>query len=166
MSKNESPTPLKKYRYVFTSQEDQILQRAIEQYGTDDWDSVATMLPGRSARQCRERWLTYLDPEVNRTPWTSEEDGLLFDVFQSHGPRWGSIVGFFLNRTQNNIKNRYNTVVRKARALGLDYNTRKTFIEAGQKITSRSTTYTFESTTPPSPQPSQRHMYSLENLLN
>jgi hypothetical protein len=166
MSQNPSAIPAKKYRYVFTSQEDQMLQHAIAQYGTDNWDSVAAMLPGRSSRQCRERWFTYLAPEVNRTPWTSEEDGLLFDLLQTNGPRWGSIMGFFLNRTQNNIKNRWNTVLRKARALGLDPNGRRSFIEAGQKITSRSTRYTFEHPKPGSPPPSQQQLYSVENLLN
>jgi hypothetical protein len=133
-----------KYRYVFTTQEDQLLENAVQQFGTKDWDIIARQLPGRTSRQCRERWLTYLSPDVNRTPWSSEEDGLLFDVVRTHGPKWGTLVGFFCNRTQNNIKNRWNTIVRKAKALGLEVSDRKNFLEAGHKIASRSTRTHFE----------------------
>jgi hypothetical protein len=155
----------KKYRYVFTSKEDQILHRCVERLGTNDWELIALQLPGRSARQCRERWFTYLSPDVNRTPWSAAEDALLFDLMQTHGPRWGAMVPFFCKRTQNNIKNRWNTVLRKAKILGFEPTNRKEFIETGQKIASRSTQTTFdhpEHVPPPSPQ----QLYSLGNLLN
>jgi hypothetical protein len=56
--------------------------------------NVASRLSGHSPRQRRERWFSYLVPDVNRTPWSSEEDGLLFDLLETHGPKWGSIVTF------------------------------------------------------------------------
>jgi hypothetical protein len=155
----------RKYRYVFTSKEDQLLQGSVEQLGTDDWETVAAFIPGRTPRQCRERWFTYLAPDVNRTPWSASEDALLFDLLQTHGPKWGSIVGFFRNRTQNNIKNRWNTVTRKAKLLGLDPANRKCFIETGQKIAARSTRSTFDQPKPPGPV-SPQQLYSLGNLLN
>jgi hypothetical protein len=155
----------RKYRYVFAPTEDRILEAAIQRLGATDWELIARELPGRSARQCRERWLTYLSPGVNRTPWTAEEDALLFDMVQIHGPKWGRLVGFFSNRTQNNIKNRWNTVIRKAQVLQVDPTDRATFIETGQRIVSRTTRLPFENTKeiqPPNPQ----EMYSLRNLLN
>jgi hypothetical protein len=155
----------RKYRYIFTSTEDQLLEAAIERLGRKDWDAIAQHLPGRSPRQCRERWISFLSPDVNRMPWTPEEDGLLFDLLQTHGPKWGALVTFFRNRTQNNIKNRWNTVVRKARALGRDPATRICFIETGQKIVSRSTRTHFaqpKEILAPTPQ----QLYSLGNLLN
>jgi hypothetical protein len=157
--------PRRKYRYVFTAPEDQLLQAAIERLGTADWDAIAKQLPGRSARQCRERWFSYLSPNVNRMPWSAEEDGRLFDLLQTHGPKWGALVTFFRNRTQNNIKNRWNTIMRKGRSLGLDPMTRGGFIETGQKIVSRSTRTHFE---PPKeiPGSSAQQLYSLGNLLN
>jgi hypothetical protein len=154
-----------KYRYVFTTQEDQLLENAIQQFGTSDWDAIARQLPGRSPRQCRERWLTYLAPDVNRTPWSTDKDGLLFDVVRTHGPKWGTLVGFFCNRTQHNIKNRWNTIVRKAKALGLEASDRTGFLEAGQKIVSRSTRTHFEYRKEV-PIPDPEELYSIGNLLN
>jgi hypothetical protein len=156
---------LRKYRCVFTSKEDQMMEGLVEQFGTNDWESVARLIPGRSPRQCRERWFTYVAPEVNRMPWSCEEDALLFDLVQTHGPKWGSLASFFCNRTQNNVKNRWNTVIRKAKALGLDPVDRKCFIQTGTKIACRATRPSFEGaeqTALPSPQ----QLYSLGNLLN
>jgi hypothetical protein len=141
------------------------LQKSVAQFGPTDWNAIAIHIPGRSPRQCRDRWLSYLSPEVNRSPWTSDEDGLLFDLLMTHGPKWGSLVGFFCNRTQNNVKNRWNTILRKANALGLDPADRSSFVEAGQRIASRSTRATFEHPRLlPIPDPVQ--FYSLGNLLN
>jgi hypothetical protein len=157
--------PDPKYRRVFTNEEDYILRRALEMHDRNDWVSIASNLPGRSPRQCRERWVSFLSPDVNRTPWTSEEDGLLFDLLQATGPRWCSLTPFFRHRTHNNIKNRWNTVVRKARTLGLEPGSRASFIEAGKKVASRTRKCTFE--LPESiPVPSPQEFYSLENLLN
>jgi hypothetical protein len=155
----------RKYRNVFSAKEDTLLERAIQRVGTADWDQVSRDLPGRTARQCRERWVTYLSPSVNRGPWTSEEDGLLFDLIQTHGTKWGLLTGFFHGRTQNNIKNRWNTITRKARTLGISAEERKSFIEAGQVIACRSirTHCPFEKEIP---RPSPQELYSLENLLN
>jgi hypothetical protein len=155
----------KKYRYVFTRQEDVILEQLVERFGFSSWDVIAAQLPGRSSRQCRERWFTYLAPEINRTPWSTDEDALLFDLMQIHGTKWGAIAGFFCNRTQNNVKNRSNTIVRKARALGLNPSNRNHFIETGHKIASRSTRPFFEPERPMM-QVGPQIIYRLENLLN
>ena len=134
----------KKYRYVFTSKEDQILQSLVSNFGTNDWELISQHLPGRTPRQCKERWFTYLSPEVNRTALSPDEDALLFDLLQKYGRKWGSIVCFFQNRTQNNVKNRWNTIVRKAKSIGLDPNNRSQFVETGQRIACRSIRNTFE----------------------
>jgi hypothetical protein len=163
--KMESIDHTGKYRYVFTAKEDEVLKIYIDQFGTNNWEMVARNLPGRSPRQCRERWLSYLSPDINRTPWTADEDGLLFDLLQIHGPKWGVIMGFFCNRTPNNIKNRWNTVNRKGGILGLDPRNRRDFVETGQKIVSRSTRRTFD---PPHQMlpASLPEVFSLEHLLN
>jgi hypothetical protein len=155
----------RKHRSVFTTTEDELLAVAIERLGPKDWDSISQQVPGRSTRQCRDRWLNYLSPDVNRMPWTTDEDALLFDLLQTHGPKWGCLVTFFHNRTQNNIKNRWNTVTRKARILGLDPSIKQSFIETGQRIVSRSTRTTFERPEEV-PRPTPEQLYSVGNLLN
>jgi hypothetical protein len=159
------PSPTTKYRYVFTAKEDEILERLVRQFGLNAWDHIALELPGRSSRQCRDRWITYLAPDVNRSPWSSEEDALLFDLLQIHGTRWGVVAPFFCSRTQNNVKNRWNTILRKAKNIGLDAADRNQFIDTGQKITSRSTRTVFEPA-PEIPVSGPQTIYRLENLLN
>jgi hypothetical protein len=159
------PSSTKKYRYVFTAKEDEMLERLVHQFGLNAWDHIAQELPGRSSRQCRDRWISYLAPEVNRSPWSSEEDALLFDLIQIHGTRWGVLAGFFCSRTQNNVKNRWDTILRKAKNLAVDAADRNQFIETGQKITSRSTRTLFEPA-PEVPVPGPQTIYRLANLLN
>jgi hypothetical protein len=150
---------------LVTSKKDQIIERWVEEDGTNDWETIATFIPGGTPRQCQERWCTYLSPDVNRKPWSASEDERLFDHLQTHGPKWGSIVGLFSNRTQDNIKNRWNTVVRKARVLELDPANRICFTETGQKIAFRSTQTTFDRPKPAIPV-SPQQLYSLGNLPN
>jgi hypothetical protein len=161
---DDSPTG-KKYRYVFTRQEDSVIEELVERLGVGVWELIAERLPGRSPRQCRDRWFTYLAPEVNRTPWSSDEDALLFDLIQIHGTKWGVIAGYFCSRTQNNVKNRWNTIGRKARALGLDPSDRNHFVGTGQKVASRSTRAAFEPERAMM-QVGPQMIYRLENLLN
>ena len=158
----------KKYRYVFTSKEDQILQSLVNNLGTNDWELISHHLPGRTPRQCKERWFTYLSPDVNRTAWTPEEDALLFDLLQKYGRKWGSIVCFFQNRTQNNVKNRWNTIVRKAKSIGLNPNNRSQFVETGQRIACRSIRNTFEMPVKHNPPEliDPIVFFSINNLLN
>jgi hypothetical protein len=168
MSSREIEVSRKKYRYGFTATEDEALRRYVSRNEAIDWEGIARKIPGRSARQCRERWFTYLAPGVNRGPWTEEEDGLLFDLLASRGQKWGSIAGYFSNRTQNNIKNRWNTIIRRARALGYDPADRDQFIETGRKIISRTATAVQVESKPNKAlsQLDPQTQFSLEYLLN
>jgi hypothetical protein len=101
------------YRRLFQPQEDETLRRLVEQFGQDDWGWIALQMPNRSARQCRERYQTYLCPHVNISPWTDPEDKLLMEKFEELGSKWVHYRPFFQNRTLNNIKNRWYTITRR-----------------------------------------------------
>ena len=103
----------KKYRYVFTSKEDQILQSLVSNFGTNDWELISQHLPGRTPRQCKERWTNYLSPNVIMKPWTSEEDEFLKSKLAEFGPKWVKISSFFPNRTDIQLKNRWFVLMRK-----------------------------------------------------
>lgn len=91
----------------FSKEEDTILKQAVQIHGENDWDNLRKMLPGRTARQCRERWENYVNPELNLRPFTAEEDNLLLSVYNRLGPRWKLIATHFKGRSVNNVKNRY-----------------------------------------------------------
>ena len=46
----------------------------------DRWAAIASNLPGRNGKQCRERWHNQLDPSIKRESWTDEEDRILMEV--------------------------------------------------------------------------------------
>jgi hypothetical protein len=81
--------------------------------GQADWEAIAEGMPGKNARQCRERWVNYLAPSLNTAAWTLEEDLLLIRKFAELGNRWVQIAAFFLNRTDSMVKNRFNKLQRR-----------------------------------------------------
>ncbi|OHT04218.1 Myb-like DNA-binding domain containing protein [Tritrichomonas foetus] len=97
-------------RHKFSAQEDQYLRQLISVYGPKNWQTIASQLNNRTARQCRERWKNYLCPAVNNEPFTKEEDELLFKKYAELGKQWSKIAKFFKDRTDINIKNRWATL--------------------------------------------------------
>ena len=58
----------------WTGEEDTILRRLVHQNGPRNWKFIANYLPGRIAKQCRERWCHHLCPGIKKGMWTDEED--------------------------------------------------------------------------------------------
>ena len=102
----------KKIRKLFSAEEDALLSRIMFEQPFTTWIAVAAQIPGRSARQCRDRWANYLSPENKNGPWTQDEDRLLADKFREFGPQWTTIAKFFDGRSENNVKNRWYTHLR------------------------------------------------------
>jgi hypothetical protein len=99
----------------FTAAEDELLDQIIEELGTDDWQLIAKQLPGRNARQCRDRWLNYLSPDVGNGPWTPEEEKILVEKYKEFGAAWKHIASFFKSRTDINVKSRWQLMQRRLR---------------------------------------------------
>lgn len=97
----------KQTRRAFTPEEDFHLTRLIEIYGAKQWDILAQNMEGRDARQCRERWKSFLSPDLVNGPWTAKEDLLLFELHDRLGPKWSAFKQFFPGRSDYNIKNRW-----------------------------------------------------------
>ncbi|OHS96884.1 hypothetical protein TRFO_01971 [Tritrichomonas foetus] len=102
----------KKIRKLFSAEEDALLSRIMYEQPFTTWIVVAAQIPGRSARQCRDRWANYLSPENKNGPWSDEEDKLLACKFSEFGPQWTTIAKFFDGRSENNVKNRWYTHLR------------------------------------------------------
>jgi hypothetical protein len=94
-------------RNTFTREEDAQLVEIMTSSPPLSWQEVAEFLPGRSPRQCRERWGEYLNPEIRVEPWTDEEDELLLRQVEASGHRWTVIAMAFANRSANDVKNRW-----------------------------------------------------------
>lgn len=101
-------------RRKFTENEDDLLKKVVKIFGKSNWRIISSLVPGRTPRQCRDRYTNYLAPGLVRLDWSDEEDKLLAEKFETYGPQWTLIRQFFPTRSPNDIKNRYNyTVCRK-----------------------------------------------------
>ena len=93
--------------------EDDLLTQLVLQNGARDWTKIAIALPGRIGKQCRERWHHHLNPDVVKKKWTLEEDVLIVQLYFKHNTRWSEMAKHISGRTDNQIKNRFNSNLKK-----------------------------------------------------
>ena len=61
----------------------------------------------RNPKQIQDHYMNYLRPEINKEPWTFEEDLQLIELLRKYGRNWSLIEKCMRGRTQSQIKNRY-----------------------------------------------------------
>ncbi len=100
---------------------DTYLRSIVSMYGVSDWNIVADCMtskfgqPGKTAKQCKDRWRSCLDTNCSKQTWSDRERYLLLVAHQKYKNRWSDVALMLKKHSSNMIKNRFYTLFRKVR---------------------------------------------------
>uniref|UniRef100_A0A1D1Z2A1 Myb-related protein 306 n=1 Tax=Anthurium amnicola TaxID=1678845 RepID=A0A1D1Z2A1_9ARAE len=98
----------------WTPEEDIVLVSYIQEHGPGNWRSVpANTGLMRCSKSCRLRWTNYLRPGIKRGHFTPQEEAIIIRQQGLLGNRWAAIASYLPRRTDNDIKNYWNTHLKK-----------------------------------------------------
>ncbi|WOL19182.1 hypothetical protein Cni_G27979 [Canna indica] len=120
---------------LWSPEEDEKLVKHISQHGHGCWSSVPKLAGlQRCGKSCRLRWINYLRPDLKRGTFSQQEEDLIIELHAALGNRWSQIAARLPGRTDNEIKNYWNSCLKKKlKQSGIDPNTHKPLCETASR---------------------------------
>ncbi|XP_022737321.1 transcription factor MYB35-like [Durio zibethinus] len=114
---------------LWSEEEDAKMLAYVSKHGTGNWTAVPKKAGlRRCGKSCRLRWTNYLRPDLKRESFTPQEEELIIRLHAAIGSRWSIIAQQLPGRTDNDVKNYWNTKLRKKLSeMGIDPVTHKPF---------------------------------------
>ncbi|KQK06987.1 transcription factor MYB3R-4 isoform X2 [Brachypodium distachyon] len=92
----------------WTLEEDDILRKAVQTYNGKNWKKIAECFRDRTDVQCLHRWQKVLNPELVKGPWSKEEDDIIIEMVNEHGPKkWSTIAQALPGRIGKQCRERW-----------------------------------------------------------
>ena len=104
-----------KRKGFWSSSEDKKVRDWVEVHGPRKWKVCAMRVEGRCGMQCRERWMSFLDPKLKKGKWTNRENDQLFKMIKKEGCYWAEISRKIERRSENSIKNYFFSSIRSVK---------------------------------------------------
>ena len=101
----------KSKKWAWFEEQDTDLLELISEIGPYQWDMISSTMIGRTGKQCRERWHNQLNPLLKKVRWSVEEDWVLLILHQNKKNCWAQCTNFLLGRSDNSIKNYWNSTL-------------------------------------------------------
>ncbi|KAI9087505.1 hypothetical protein K1719_011631 [Acacia pycnantha] len=115
---------------VWTPEEDAEMMAYVSKHGSGNWTSSSPKKTGfkRCGKSCRLKWTNYLRPDLKKDSFTPQEEDLILKLHAAIGSRWPMIAQQLPGRTDNDVKNYWNTKLKKKLTeMGIDPITHKPF---------------------------------------
>nr|AAT66767.2 MYB related protein, putative [Solanum demissum] len=99
----------------WTPEEDQKLLSFIDKHGCGSWRALPAKAGlQRCGKSCRLRWINYLRPDIKRGKFSLQEERTIIQLHALLGNRWSAIAAYLPSRTDNEIKNYWNSCLKKS----------------------------------------------------
>lgn len=112
----------------WTSQEDELLFSWVERHGPTKWTECSKEIKGRCGKQCRERWVNILNPDVKKGNWSDFEQDTIFNSLSTYNTSWSAMSHVLPGRTENSIKNYFYSSVRRLKSNNLIHHLKAIYV--------------------------------------
>lgn len=91
----------------FTDEDDCKLVSLVHSFPPNSWKEIAKQFQDKTAKQCRDRWNNYANPQLKHGDWDPAEDSLIIQKVNELGSAWSTISAHFINRSPNDVRYRW-----------------------------------------------------------